>query len=478
MKKNLLLIMADQFAYHALGCLGSCAQTPALDGIAKTAYQFSHCYSNSPLCLPSRASLATGRYPEELNTMDNYSAGLGPDSITWMQRIRDEGYSTSVFGKVHLHKFSPDLRDFAWKIRQYGFDVVDELPGPRTYGIMRSSYYDHLQRQGLLECYREDMKRRYEEGPVYESRPTPLPTKDYADVYIADKAIEYLETVEEDKPWFSMVSFGGPHDPWDTPAEYTQLYQDIVPPPPLSAPISLNPDRPKGVYDEILSGKYDSSLTEEILHMTAGDITALRRSYYGHVTLIDRQIGRILECLERKGMLQNTVIAFTSDHGEENGDYGLLFKETFFESSVRVPLFISVPGQMGRQIDSPVELMDLGPTLCGILGMNISLGHACSMMPLMQNRGYGKKMVVSQIFGETMVLKDSVKAVFNREGMPYLLFDMKNDPEEKNNLAATKEVSDLEREMTEALRTWKIEIMNHEKKRSAGENESEREKRA
>lgn len=139
--------------------------------------------------------------------------------------------------------------------------------------------------------------------------------------------------------------------------------------------------------------------------------------------------------------------------------------------------FISVPGQMGRQIDSPVELMDLGPTLCEILGMNISLGHACSMMPLMQNRGYGKKMVVSQIFGETMVLKDSVKAVFNREGMPYLLFDMKNDPEEKNNLAAAKGVADLEREMTEALRTWKTEIINHGKKR-VQEKMNQREKNA
>lgn len=176
-----------------MSCMGSCARTPNLDRIAQSAVCFSNCYTNAPLCMPARTSLATGLYPEELNTVDNYGTGLTPQSSTWMQRVRDAGYETSLFGKAHLHKFCPDLRDKISQMQGYGYQIVDELPGPRTYATVRSSYYEHLKSCGLLRCYEEDMKRRYEEGPVYDSRPTPLPTRDYADVYIADRALDYLD---------------------------------------------------------------------------------------------------------------------------------------------------------------------------------------------------------------------------------------------------------------------------------------------
>lgn len=459
MKKNILFLMADQFAYHALGCLGSCAQTPALDYIAQQAQQFTRCYSNCPLCMPSRASLATGLYPVEIGAMDNYSEGLMKESVTWMQRIRDDGYHTSVFGKVHLHRFAEDLRDLEEQTRSYGYDVVHEIPGPRTYGMKRSYYYDYLEERGLLECYQEDITRRYETGPVYDSSPGPLATEDYADVYVARQALEYLNRIPREQPWFCTVSFGGPHDPWDTPAEFTALYDSVTPPQPLPPPKSMNPNRPKGVYDEILNGRYDPSLTEDIRKMTREDVIALRKSYYGHVTLIDRQIGKLLECLDRRGMLDQTIVVFTADHGEENGDYGLLFKQTFFESSVRVPMMIWNPGWRGKTIDRCVELMDLGPTLCELIGLNGEIGHAKSMVPLMQGNPYAKKREVSQIFGETMVLEDSIKAVFNQMNQIYLLFDLEHDPEERYNLAGTPEAEGLEKSMRQSLEEWRRELI-------------------
>ena len=438
MSYNLLFFMADQFVYNAFGHLNPSIQTPNLDRLASGAVCFSNCYTNSPLCMPARTALATGLYPEELRAMDNYAAGLTPNAQTWMQGIRDAGYETSIFGKVHLHKFSPDLRDFAWQTQSYGYQIVDELPGPRTYASKRSSYYDHLEKQGLLEQYREDMRLRYEEGHVYDSRPTPLPTRDYADVYIADRALDYLERVSEGRPWFSTVSFGGPHDPWDTPAEYAKRYRNMTPPAPLAAPRSVCPHRPTGVYDELLNGKYDPGLTEDLRNMTPEDIRALRRSYYGHVTLIDEQIGRILDCLERRKMLDHTIIVFTADHGEENGDYGLLFKQTFFETSVRVPMLVSLPGRTPETVDAPVELMDLGPTLCDLLGLSRKLGHARSLTPLMHGQGY--------------------KAVFNRRDDIYLLFDRQRDPEERENLAGSRQTKTLENTLREDLRAWRLQL--------------------
>ena len=455
---NLLFLMADQFVYNAFGHLNPAIQTPNLDRLASRAINFSNCYTNSPLCMPARAALATGLYPEELGAMDNYAAGLTPNARTWMQDIRDAGYETSIFGKVHLHKFSPDLRDFAWQTRSYGYQIVDELPGPRTYAVMRSSYYDHLERRGLLEQYREDMRCRYEAGHVYDSRPTPLPTKDYADVYIADRALDYLEHVSDDKPWFSTISFGGPHDPWDTPAEYAQRYQDMTPPAPLAAPCSVCLDRPTGVYDELLNGKYDPGLTEDLRNMTPEDIRALRRSYYGHVTLIDEQIGRILNCLERRKMLDHTILVFTADHGEENGDYGLLFKQTFLETSARVPMLVSMPGRTPGTVDAPVELMDLGPTLCDLLGLTPQLVHAQSLAPLMRGEAPKKQMLVSQIFGETMLLHRGYKAVFNQRDEVYLLFDRQRDPEERENLAGSCQMRSLENALHEDLLAWRLQL--------------------
>ena len=455
MKKNLLFLMADQFAFQALGYIDSRVRTPNLDRIAKTGICFSHCYTNSPLCMPARAALATGLYPEELNTIDNYATGLTTESQTWMQRIQSAGYETSIFGKVHLHRFCPDLRDKLEQTMGYGYQIVNELPGPRTYATMRSSYYDYLQSKDLLECYKADMQRRYKDGPVYDSTPTPLPTEDYADVYIANRALEYLECVSAAQPWFCTVSFGGPHDPWDTPAEYVGLYKDVIPAQPLAAPESQNPRRPRGVYDEILNGTYDPSLTEKIRDMTPEDIAALRRSYYGHVTLIDDQIGRIMKCLEQRNMLENTIVVFTSDHGEENGDYGLLFKQTFFESSVRVPLMIFVPGKSPQSIWKPVELMDLGPTLCQLLEIHGEIGHARSLMPLVDGAPAAKQHVASQIFGETMLLEDSWKVVFNRDDDPYLLFNMEMDPEESCNLAGAKELAEVEEHLRQSLTDWR-----------------------
>ena len=457
MRKNLLFLMADQFAYDALGYITPGIRTPCLNQLAKESIRFTNCYTNAPLCMPARASLATGLYPGELGIDDNFCAGLTPESKTWMQKIRDTGYETSLFGKAHLHKFASDLRDMEWQTKGYGYDIVDELPGPRTYGIKKSSYYDYLKEKGLLECYCRDMEKRYEKGHVYDCSPTPLEVTDYADVYIADRAVEYLEQVSKESPWFCTVGFGGPHDPWDTPKEYADLYRNMTPPAPLKAPYSLNPNRPKGVYDEILNGKYDPGLTEDVRNMTEQDIIGLRRSYYGHVTLIDGQIRRIIGCLEKRGLLENTVIVFTADHGEQNGDYGLLFKQTFLETSVRIPLMISIPSENGQSIHTPVELMDLGATLCDLLGISQETGHSSSLLPLMSGTGNAKKRVISQLFGETMLLEDSFKVVFNQAEEIYLLFDLNKDPKEQFNLAGTREAAEIEKKLRCSYDEWKWE---------------------
>jgi choline-sulfatase len=449
---NILFIMTDQFAFEAIGAWNPVVSTPNLDQLVNSGIVFERCYTNSPLCLPARAALATGLYPQELGLIDNYGEGLDIGAETWMQALLRAGYASAVFGKVHLHRFPKDMRETVDLTKAMGYEVVDELPGPRTYASVGSSYYDYLQERGLLEIYRADIERRAK--CPFDATPTPLPTEDYADVYIANRAIEHLSSYAEDRPWFCTVSFGGPHDPWDAPQEYVDRYLNTEMPLPRVKPISRNIDRPKGVYDEILNGKYDLQLTQDILQMTMQDIEALRRSYYGHVSLIDEQIGRILQCVTDRGEMDRTIIVFTSDHGEQNGDYGLLFKQTFFESSVRVPLVFSLPANHPmygvRRYNHAVELLDVGATVCHLAGIDSSYGHARSLLSSDEN-GKAKQTIVSQIFGETMALHDSVKAVWNRDGAIYLLFDLNCDPFETDNLAGTAQAQELEGKMNNAL---------------------------
>ncbi len=452
---NILFLFTDQFTYNAMGHRTPGIETPWLDRLAAEGTEFLSCYSNSPLCMPARASLATGQYPCTLHCEDNAALGLAPGSETWMRQLQALGYESSLFGKAHLQKFARDLNVRAEETKSLGYDLVDELPGPRTYGIMKSSYYHYLESKGLLDLYCGDMDRRYRNGHVYDSAPTPLAVEDYADVYIAERALDYLRQVPEDRPWFCTVGFGGPHDPWDAPDAYVQKYRTFQPPAPQGRLASLAPSRPMGVYDRLLSGVYDPGLTEDLLNMRDEDVTALRRSYYGHVTLIDEQIGRILACLDERGLLERTILVFASDHGEQNGDHGLLFKQTFFETSIRVPLIIRHPtaGQ-GLKIDRAVELMDLGPTLCELAGGESRFACAESLWGLTRNQPREKDAVFAQVFGETMVLKDSKKAVFNEQGQIYLLFDLQEDPDEQQNLAATPAYANLEQELDAVRRAW------------------------
>lgn len=453
MPYNILFLFADQFAYHAMGHLTPGIETPALDHLAEEGTEFLSCYTNAPLCLPARASLATGRYPRVLSCEDNRAQGLRPGSRTWMGEMQKLGYESTLFGKAHLQKFVPDLTVRVGETRSLGYDIADEIPGPRTYGILRSSYYDFLKERGLLERYCADMDRRYRTGPVYDIAPTSLPTMAYGDVYVANQALDYLRQVPADRPWLCTVGFGGPHDPWDTPAAYQELYRYFAPPPPLGGTHSVSPDRPRGVLDELLCGKYDPCLTEDILSMTPAEVAALRRSYYGHVTLIDDQIRRILDCLEERRMLENTIVVFSADHGEQNGDHGLLFKQTFYEPSIRVPLIIRHPEKArGQKFHQVVELMDLGPALLELAGGPDRFGWAESLWGLTEGRHREKRGAVAQVFGETMLLLDNKKAVFNEHGQVYLLFDLLKDPEERLNLAGAPEYALLEREMAEALR--------------------------
>jgi len=437
---NILFIMADQFRADALGCVGGWAQTPNLDRLAARGTLFVNAVTSSPVCIPARVSQATGRYPHNTHVWANCHYALPSSAATWMQTIRARGYRTCVVGKTHLHPHDGDLRDREDLMHAYGLDDVNEIGGPRASARCGSYMTDEWERAGLWAAYREDYAERFAVKP-HMVRPSPLGLENYYDVYVGRKTTEYIASYDRQEPWFCWASFGGPHEPWDAPEPYATMYEadDMPPPIPRS---QGGPNRPRGVLDEQLGRP---SVTDR------GDIASLRANYAGNVTLIDDQIGRILAAVEQRQELENTVIVFTSDHGEMNGDHGLLYKSNFLDSAVRVPLVVALPETFsgsgaGTQYSGPVEWFDVGPTLVEAAGGHLEHQQfAASLLPVIANpSGRHREDALSEIFGEMMMMTADWKIALNAEGQAYLLFDLLNDPAEQNNLAGASEATEVE----------------------------------
>ena len=445
-RPNILFIMCDQLRADALGCTGNWVKTPNIDRIAHEGVRCSNCVTNSPVCLPARVSLAIGRYPHNTSVWDNCPYELPEGTPTWMTAIRDTGYRTSLFGKFALHRRGPDIRNFEQVVRSYGLEDVDEIRGPRANAETISHMTARWDSLGLFEAFKKDIQDRTGKNKTLV-RPSPLPLGEYYDVYVGQQAKNYLENYKRTEPWFCWVSFAGPHEPWDTPEPYASMYRANDMPAPLPRPL-LRRGGPKGELDDRFAdapGKIDNA-------------RELRANYAGKVTLIDDQVGEILKVLEDRGELDRTVVLFTSDHGEMNGDYDLIHKSNFLNPAVRIPLIVSAPKTQrsplaGKILDQPVELFDTGPTLTDFAGTQINYRNfAHSLTPLIQNsNAKHRDFALSELKQEMMYLDRDWKLMLNANGEPYRLFDVNNDPNEMNDLIDRKEHKELIGELKRKL---------------------------
>ena len=450
MKPNILLLMTDQQRWDAMGCSGDWVQTPNLDRIAGEGVRFNNCVTTSPVCVPTRLSLATGLYPHNTGVWSNMKHTMSAETPTWMQSVRNAGYRTSLFGKTHLHPHNGDLREKEGLMNEYGLDDVNEIGGPRASSSVLSHMTAMWEKKGLWKDYRADYRERFSTKP-YLVRPSTLGFENYADVYVGQQAKQYLQNYDRQKPWCCWVSFGGPHEPWDTPEPYASMYDPNDMPPPIPRP-SVG-DRPRGYLDN----KMDQMNPK----FEAGEVGKLRADYAGNVTLIDAQIGEILEAIADRGELENTVIVHCSDHGEMNGDYGLIYKSNFLNGAVRVPLLVRTPETVknaaeGLVCESPIEWIDIGPTLVELAGGEIKHRQfGKSLCPVLDDtEATHREFAISEISGEIMLLNQEWKIAINKERQPYLLFNVQDDPNETNNLAGLPKMKEVETEL-------RLQILDH-----------------
>lgn len=430
---NILFIMADQFRRDALGCTAGHYWTPALDALAAEGVSFRRAVTNAPDCIPARWALATGLYPHQTGIWSNGQVALAPSAWNWIKALRDAGYRTSLFGKTHFHESahpSGDLRDGLALMQAYGFDDVDEIAGPRGSMHTLSNMTELWRRAGLWEPYRRDFEERFATKP-YLVRPSPLGQGHYYDTYVGQRATEYLSRCAEREPWFCWVSFGGPHEPWDAPRPYDTLYEPADMPKPIER--MRDGDTVGGLLARIFK-----KAPLQAPPLTPMEIAEMRANYAGNVRLIDDQIRSMTDMVKAQRCYENTLIIFTSDHGEMNGDHGLIYKRNFLASAVEIPLILRPPGSIAFSgvSEALVELMDVGATVLDYAGLPFA--PACgarTLRPLIEQRtGEHRAFVVSEFGGHTMVADQWGKAEFDPERRPTLLFERDADPNELTNL--------------------------------------------
>ncbi|MFB6135681.1 MAG: sulfatase [Halobacteriaceae archaeon] len=353
-RPNVLFFLTDQLRPDYLGVRDDVpVETPNVDRLIDRGVQFTDAVCPSPVCNPSRASIASGMEYDRCGVRGN-NVDYPPCEPTLYGRLRDEGgYHVMGCGKFDLQSGFPCGLSGNHKLDEYGFS--DGLYNPAlnntvhrfesdVNGDPRDPYTQYLAEEGLLQEHVEDYRRRREEGVWTATFPTPLPQEAYYDDWITRNGLSLLADAPDDQPWFLEVSFQNPHHPWDVTEEMHGWYRDpnVEFPGPVECDLDVAPE----THQEV------------------------RRNYAAMVEHLDRCVGRFLERLAERGELDETLVVFTSDHGEMLGDYGLWQKLAPHHASVGVPFVAAGPGvdtQSPR--DEPTTILDLHATFLDYAGV-------------------------------------------------------------------------------------------------------------
>ncbi|RZT27515.1 arylsulfatase A-like enzyme [Kribbella sp. VKM Ac-2569] len=337
---NILLVIADQHRFDWLEGTGDLpVRTPNIRRLQDAGVTFRRATTPSPLCAPARACLATGRDYDSTPVPNNFH-DLPVDSDTYYRRLRDHaGYFVAGVGKFDLHKATFDWNlDGSRLLGEWGMTAgidnegkFDSLWSGREEP--HGPYMKHLYDEGLAEAHLADFSRRAK-SPYGDTSLSPLPEESYLDNWIAANAHALLDRRPADAPWHLVVNFAGPHDPMDVTERMRADWAEVDFPPPHG------------------STEFD------------GDHNEVRRRYAAMIENIDRHLGSFLDRLEREGELGNTVVIYTSDHGEMLGDHGIWGKQIALDPSIRIPLVISgsLVERPGAVSEALVSLEDLAAT--------------------------------------------------------------------------------------------------------------------
>ncbi len=363
---NILMIMTDQQRFDSLGCYGTeCIRTPNLDRLATEGLLFENCYVNNPVCTPSRASLFTGKEVPAHGVQRLHDV-LPDEEVLFPQHLKRLGYTTALFGKLHV---SGRIKEEKERHAQDGFDIYE--------WCMEASISLDSPFNGYSRWLKDQDPEFHERLRSLGRKLTHTPRKYHMTHWAAERTIDFIEQDSGENPFFCMMSVFDPHNPYDGfPVEYLERVDQTKLPMPMTSDLECNHTI------RALAQEQRDGYLGRFVDFTEDDFRAMRTGYFASLALLDDEVGRVLEALEHKGIAQNTLIIFVSDHGDLLGDHGLLVKGAFFyDSCVKVPLLLRQPGVVpaGVRSQALVQPHDLAATVLSAAGMDSSEIH--KLMP-------------------------------------------------------------------------------------------------
>ena len=424
-RPNVLFIFPDQWRGDCIGLLQNHpVRTPFLDDLAEKSVLFDRAYATYPTCIPSRASLLTG-------LTANSHGRLGyQDGVPWRYQntlpelLRNGGYETLCVGKTHF--FPQRVRLGFEQMRLYGNQWIEEEFESDYHAWLKEKSGNTVRDPGVEIC----------SDNSWHARPWPGPEELHPNVWTTNEAMDVIDKRDPTRPFFLQVNYHRPHPPFDPPASFLAMYEHIQPTEPII-----------GEWAAEFGGPIKKDLQEKWGNLDAELMTDFRKAYYAQLSALDYEIGRLVYYLRRKQIFDNTIIVFSSDHGETLGDHHLFGKCTPFEPSTSIPFFVSFPEKFeiepGRNEAALVSLIDVMPTLleCG----NIPVPHFCegtSLLPACQDKS--DKLGRDFLHGEhapsmrreeswQFIIRKNDKYIWDACSGQEWYFDLSSDPREEIN---------------------------------------------
>ena len=434
-KPNVLLISTDHWPASLLGCAGHPAiQTPTLDQLAANGTRFPNTYSECPVCIPARRTLMTGTTPRTHGDRVFNETMPMPDLPTMADTFRKAGYQAYAVGKLHVYP----QRD------RIGFDdVILDEEGRQIYGVV-DDYELFLGDQGFAGRYFEHGMSNNE----YSYRPWFLPEETHPTNWAANQMCRLIKRRDPNKPSFWYLSFRHPHPPLLPLQSYLDLYRDMQVE--IDMPYVGDWTRDE---DPCFSMQVDF---ERSGRFTPEQIRGARLAFYALCTHIDHQLRVVIGTLREEGLLDDTIVCFTSDHGDMLGNHNMWAKRLFFEDSARVPLLV-----MGRKGDRRVShhrvdkrlagWRDIMPTLLDLADIDIPNTVEGHSLFAESKRSYLYGEVDEGLRATRMIREDRFKLVYYATGNRRLLFDLEEDPQELSDLSGSPEHAKTLQRLTDLL---------------------------
>jgi len=464
-KPNILLITTDSQRWDSLACMGSpFAKSPGLDRLASEGVLFTEGYTTSPVCSPARCSLITGVHPPVHGCLEN---GMGRQTHlpVFTDELKRQGYRTIMVGKTHFEPI-PESFDIVRRVTEKGLPARDE-------------YASHIESHGFHRV---------------SGYPNPVSHELFMDAYLADAAIEEMEAAVRlgAGPFMAHCSMVSPHAPIDPPEPWASLYADIELPGLNVArgEVQLQPAFVKLLLglaesDHRITGDWHLDKPEQVKkleHAYLGEdyseqewsrisaaIDRLRKLYYGLCAYCDHQVERLLDYLDRSGLRENTLVIFSSDHGQQYYNHGINDKHNFYDDTWRVPMMMSMPGTLpaGERRDFAMW-HDLAPTMLAAAGGRCDTMQGFDLFtPLATGQELPRRCAASVLFHSMALVSPRWKLEYDPDEASGRLFDRLRDPMERNDLYGSPPHAQLRAALLEALLAWRAGMFDLAGQRAA-----------